>query len=118
MTITPGRYDITLYQGATFATTLTWKDSSDSVKDLTGYTARMQARHVVDAVSPFINLTTENGGITLGGTQGTVSLLMSAAQTSAITHHAGVYDLELMDADGVVCRLLQGNVLINREVTR
>ena len=39
-----GAYDITCEQGATFSRTLTVKDSSGAVRDLSTYTARMQVR--------------------------------------------------------------------------
>ena len=102
MTISPGNYDLTIYQGATFSQTLTWKDASNMLVNLTGYTARMMARTAVSAASPFITLTTENGGITLGGTAGSVTLNMTAAATSAITEALGVYDLELVAPGGDV----------------
>ena len=117
MTITPGNYDITLYQGATFAQILTWKDEAGDAVDLTTYTARLMARTSIDAAECFIALTTENGGIALGGALGTISLTMSAAQTTALAKISGVYDLELIVGSEVV-RLLQGNLFVSREVTR
>ena len=118
MTISPGNYDLTIYQGATFSQTLTWKDASDALVNLTGYTARMMARTSIDAASPFLTLTTENGCITLGGATGTIALSISATDTATISAQGGVYDLELVSGSGVVTRLLSGNVFINREVTR
>ncbi|NBX03384.1 MAG: hypothetical protein EBR02_04870 [Alphaproteobacteria bacterium] len=118
MTFSPGNYDLTIYQGATFSQILTWKDGSGELVNLTGYTARMMARESIDAASAFITMTTENGGITLGGAAGTIALSISAANTAAITAQGGVYDLELVSGGGVVTRLLAGNVFINREVTR
>ena len=117
MTFSPGIYDITIYQGATFSQVLTWKDSSGSLLNLTGYTARMMARSSIDGATPFLTLTTENGGIALGGVAGTITLSMSAAATSALSQ-SGVYDLELISAGGIVTRLMQGSMLLSREVTR
>lgn len=117
MTLTPGNYDITLYQGATFAQTLTWKNSEGSAINLTGFSARMMAREHLDAEA-FLTLTTENGGITLGGVAGTIALAVTATDTAALTASRGVYDMELVDGAGKVQRLLQGNIYISREVTR
>lgn len=117
MTTKPGTYDFTLYQGATFQRVLTWKDEAGDVTDLTGYTARMHIRTNLDADDAFITLTTENGGITLGGEEGTITLLISATDTAAITYATGVYDLELITGS-TVTRLLQGQVDISKEVTR
>lgn len=118
MTTRPGNYDFTIYQGATFSNVLTWKDDMGTAFDLTGYTARMQMRASQDEATPFVTLTTENGGIALGGEAGTITLTITAAATSAITATGGVYDLELVSGAGVVTRLLEGGILISKEVTR
>lgn len=118
MTTAPGNYDITLYQGTSFNQQFTWKDENDTLINLTGYTARMMARTSVDEPTPFITLTTANGGIALGGAAGTITLIMSDTATSALTTTSGVYDLELVSGGGVVTRLLQGNLMVSNEVTR
>jgi len=109
-------YDMTIDQGATYVLTVTW-DISGSLVDLTGYTARLQARHSTGSTTTFISLT-ELSGLTLGGAAGTIIVTLTATQTAAITEKFGVYDLELESAGGVVTRLLQGAVTITREVTR
>jgi hypothetical protein len=86
--------------------------------NLTGYTARMQIRATLDATVVIVSLTTENGGITLGGTAGTLALLLTAVATAAFTFSTAVYDLEIISAGGVVTRLLSGNVVLSKEVTR
>lgn len=116
--MTPGNYDLTIYQGATLGLVLTWKDENETPIDLTGYTARLQARESVDASTSFISLTTENSGIALGGNAGTITLNMSATDTAALTETSGMYDLELVSGGGQVTRLLQGALLVNKEVTR
>ena len=119
MTTEPGKYDLYVYQGATFEKTITWKDEFNALINLTGWKARMMMREMLDSISPFLTLTTENGGITLGGASGTVSLLVSATATSAIAVKQGVYDIELIAPDNVtVTRLLEGIVFVDREVTR
>lgn len=118
MTTIPGDYDFTIYQGATFSRILTWKDGNEDPVDITGFTARMQIRESVDAADPFLSLTTENGGIALGGAAGTITLTISSTGTAALSQSSGVYDLEMIDGDGIVSRLLEGSVLISREVTR
>lgn len=86
--------------------------------DLTGYTARMQLRASAAADAVLLDLTTENGGITLGATDGTITCTASAAQTAALAFSTAVYDLELVDGDGAVTRLAEGSVTLSREVTR
>ncbi len=118
MTITPGTYNFTIYQGATFTYTLTWKDDAGTPIDITGFTAVLQFRESRDASTTFLTLSTAAGGITLGGAAGTITLAISATDTTAITVTGGVYDLKLTSGAGVVTRLLEGEVLISKEVTR
>jgi len=115
--MTAGTYDITIEQGATFSRVLTYRDSTDALINLTGYTARLQMRESVDSTTTFISLTTENGGITLGGALGTITLAITATASAAITVSQGVYDLELING-ATITRLVEGSVIINKEVTR
>lgn len=125
--MTSGRYDIVVDQGSTFRKTITWKDSSGSAVNLTGYTARMQARTTMSASSTIVQLTTANGGITLGGSAGTIDLYISDTDTAEFPTAVpsgfsdalvGVYDLELISGSGDVTRLLHGDFIVNPEVTR
>lgn len=113
-----GKYDLTINQGETLSQQFTWKDSTGTAVNLTGYSARMQARLSPDSTDPIIDLTTSNGGISLGGVAGTITLSMTAATTSALTEGYAVWDIELVSGSGVVTRLLQGNLIITREITR
>lgn len=112
-----GSYNITIEQGATFSLVVTWEDSAGSAVDLTGRTARMQIRDRVAATDTLIELTTENGRIALGGAAGTITLTITAADTAALDFRSGVYDLEIVNG-AVVDRILEGEVELNKEVTR
>jgi hypothetical protein len=110
------KYNFEIEQGATFVKTLQWKDSANTVIDLTGYTARMQLRYKIgDAVA--VELTTENGGITINTTTDTISLNIDADDTEDLSPTCCKYDLELIKGE-VVKRLLYGTVIISAEVTR
>ena len=116
-----GLYNITCQQGATLQRQLTWTDSARDAYNLTGYTARMQVRDNVSSNTIVIALSTtagSGGTITLGGTAGTVDLLIPAANTATLTAGQYVYDLELVSGGGVVTRLLEGNFKVTAEVTR
>jgi hypothetical protein len=112
-----GTLDFTIEQGATFNLLLTWKINNVAV-NLTGYTARLQARIDVEEIETVLSLTTANGGITLGGALGTISLDQTATQTTLLPAGTYVYDLELIAANATVTRLVQGELLISAEVTR
>lgn len=86
--------------------------------NLTGFTARMQIRETVESTTVLHSLTTENGGITLGGAAGTIALTISASDTAAFTFDTAVYDLEVVSGGGVVTEIASGAVLMNNEVTR
>lgn len=121
-----GDYNFTVGQGETWNPTLTLTDSAGALVNLTGYTARLTIRETYASESALISLTTENGGITLGGAAGTIALLATATQTAALVVPDSpgtppskrlVYDLELVTG-AVVRRYLQGAFIVTREVTR
>lgn len=86
--------------------------------NLTGFTARMQLRSTVESTTTIHSLTTANGGITLGGTDGSIALLISATDMAAFALPRMVYDLELVSGGGIVTPVAYGNLDLDREVTR
>jgi|688.fasta_scaffold06877_3 hypothetical protein len=113
-----GRHDILIEQGSTFSFVATWSDPEGNPIDVTGCTARMQVRPWQESDTVLLSLTTENGGITLGGPDGTVTLLASDEVTTNLPAGYAIYDIEIETAAGDVTRLLQGAVDISAEVTR
>lgn len=113
-----GILNLTVEQGTTFSQRLTWKINSNAV-DLTGYTARMKVRvpNRRDK-EPLLSFTTSTGGgITLGGSAGTIDISISAATTAALVPAKYTYDLELVSSGGVVTRLVKGTFIVVAEVT-
>jgi hypothetical protein len=111
-------YDILIEQGATYLRTFVWKDSDEVPVDLTNYTARMQIRRKRSSTTVEHTATTENGGIVLGGTAGTIDIIIPATATAEFDFTKGVYDLELESTGNVVTRLIEGSVEVSKEVTR
>lgn len=111
-----GLYNFEIEQGSTLDKGFLWKDSLGNPVNLSGYSARMQVRSKVTSEDVLLELTTENGGITLGGGQGTITLHFTEANTSPMPK-GGVYDLEMV-IGGKVKRLVQGTITVSREVTR
>lgn len=110
---------ILIEQGATFRKTLTWKAGTPPVEvNLAGCTARMQVRSELSSPVALVSLTTENGGIVLGGALGTIEIIITAAATAALEPGVAVYDLEIVTSTGDVRRLIAGAVTISPEVTR
>lgn len=118
-----GNYNILCEQGSTFTRVIaieepTVEDPAVYVPyDLTNHTARMQVRRTIESTTYIIELTTENGRISLDETGGVITLSISAEDTSALTS-SGVYDLEIIDSNGTVSRVIQGTFTLSQEVTR
>lgn len=112
----PGKYNMICPQGATFTKRLTWT-IDDIPVDLTGYTAKMQARTSYKGnCDPIFSITTENGGIVLDD-EGNIDLLISADETEDFVAREYLYDLELY-AGAIVYRLVEGKFIVTPEVTK
>lgn len=111
--ITPTTNNLLVYQGATFDQTFTLTVSGSPV-NLTGYTAAMKVR-ATPAADAVLSLT-NGSGITLGGAAGTVAVVITATQTTAIPAGQYLYDLKLTSA-GVVTRFIQGTFKVSAEIT-
>lgn len=116
--MTAGCYDIEIEKGVNFNRIITWKDGTGMLVNLTGFTARMQARDCVYSDTILFELTSANGEIVIDETLSTISLIIDDVTTAAIPGEIGVYDLELIAPTGEVTRLLQGNLTFTAEVTR
>lgn len=115
----PATVNLDIRQGATYRRGFIWSAGDPlALVDLTGCTARMQIRRSIANPATLAVLTTENGGVTLGGATGRIDLLLSAAATAALPACIAVYDLEVVHPDASVTTLIQGQVLITPEVTR
>lgn len=113
--INPGNYDIACPQGATYSKSFLVKIATVPW-NLTGYTAAMQVRESADADTILLSLTS-GSGITLGGTAGTIDLLISATDTAGVPAGSYSYDLEL-NSGTEVTRLLEGSFNVSGQVTR
>jgi hypothetical protein len=116
MSLTPGRVNFVCPQGSTFRKTVTYK-IDDVPVNITGYTSRLQVRETHYSTETITSLTSGNG-ITLGGSAGTIDILISASATAAFDPGNWVYDLEVQSSNGVVDRLIEGSFIITPEVTR
>ena len=112
------KYDFTIEQGATTTKPFVWKSGDGVPVDISGYDVRMQVRRSVSSSDVLLAADTGNGRFQVDGPNGKFTLVLSAADTSAITWTTGVYDIELEDGDGVVTRLLMGTVTVSKGVTR
>lgn len=113
--------NIEIDKGSTFRHTLTWKSGtkgSETPVDLTDCTARMQIREKQASPDFLHEMTTENGGITLGGVAGTIELFINDAASTTFAWKKGTYGLEIEFLNGDVRRLLRGSFVAHDETTR
>lgn len=126
-----GKHNFTCEQGATFDRTITYRDGSGAIIDLTGYSARMHVREytggdLIVALYSDVSLGTSNGyailngssELTADGANGNIRLLISAANTANLTTGSLKYDLEIESPSGVVDRLIEGKFNVVPEITR
>lgn len=85
--------------------------------NLDSYTARMVVRECADDSALLLDLTTENGGITLGGSTGTIDIEATPTQTSNLTAGDGVYEVELYVGSDVI-GFAAGKTKVHQEIVR
>lgn len=109
--VTPGKYDITIHQGATFELPLQYKDSTGTPVNMSGYTVAAQLWNRVGTVklSNFDFAWTAQAS-------GSFKLRLSSAVTSGITEQ-GQYDVLVTEPSGDKYYLLQGNAFIDLGLT-
>ena len=80
----------------------------------------MQVRQSYESSDVILELTTENGRIELGATDGSIALTVDDNIMVSIPEGIYVYDLELVapSANLFVYKILQGNFAVRSEVTR
>ncbi len=120
MSAPAGLYNIVADQGSTLSRIIYYKDPAKKPILFTGYTARMQVRSSVDSDTVILSLTTENGRIELGDTDGSIALYVDDVTMISIPEGIYVYDLELIAPSSslYVYKILQGNFAVRSEVTR
>lgn len=106
--------------GAVFAVELQYEDDAGTPLSLAGKTAKMQVRPKAGSPTLLLELTTENGGITLepDARTGVIALFAGKSATAGL-RHGNVYDLLLIPADPErSARLFGGPLQVRQVVTQ
>lgn len=107
--------NLTIDQGASFKAEIDVKDSDGDALNLTGYTGAGQMRKTYSSSSK-TDFTVEFKN---PRSSGTLSILLSAAQTNAIKAGRYVYDVEVTKtSDSEVTRVIEGQIDVTPGVTR
>lgn len=112
-----GRYDFTIVTNTDFSRTLTWNDENGNPVNLSGWSAHMQVRSW-PTPSLLADISTTAGTIGLGGSAGTITLLIAAPVTATIPSGVAKYDLFLTNLTPATSCLLYGDVIVRRGVTQ
>jgi hypothetical protein len=121
-TTIPATVNFRLYPHATFSEVQTLRDSDGNPIDLSGHSALMHFRRDREDQEPLFALSSGAGGITLGGTAGTIALNISAADTGTPQWDSDgevlYHDILLTAPSGFVARTYQGVVIVLPGITR
>ena len=102
--------NLVIDQGTTFASSIEVLDENDEAVDLQNYIARGQMRKTYTSSNAVNFTTTTNTGMLV--------ISLTATQTANIVAGRYVYDVELVDNQNTVVRILEGIVTITPEVTK
>ena len=105
--------NLAIDQGTTYSVTITVTDDTGSARNLTNYTPRAQMRR-----SYYTSANTAFAANVLNPSEGTITLDLTATQTSALKAGRYVYDLELVSNTLTVERIVEGIVTIYPEATK
>jgi hypothetical protein len=107
----PSNYDLVLYRGDYFNTSVVIKDSTGSVINLTGYTAKCSIKSSFSASSSF------DATCTVTAVSGLVEIMFPSSVTEDIAAGSYVWDFQVTNPSGNVRTYLAGDVIVYDEVT-
>lgn len=104
-------------QNATFSFIVEYKDDNNNAINLTGATAKLQARDAKGGSKLAFTLTSPSGGITIDNALGKITCKMTPTQTNKLFYPKSAYDLVIVDSNANRIRLLEGFMTLSRSVT-
>jgi len=110
-------YNFTLEQGVPLSKTIFLKNGDNSVKDLTGFTAKMQLRQYAGHSDVLLELSTTNSKLNINVGTGGVTMVFSEADTASIPFTEVVYDLFLYNGSNTF-RAIEGKLTIKEAITK
>lgn len=111
-----GRYDFTIEEGISDEKPITWSNSANVPYNVTGYTAKIQAR--TSGGSLVYDASTENEKILVEGEEGTFIWIVEENDFRNMPEKLLVYQLKVFSPSNRPYSLLRGKILIKREVVK
>jgi hypothetical protein len=101
--------DFTAEQGATWRRTVEYRNPDGTPFELVGWTARLEVRPRRGTATALLE-----GSAVVNGPAGTVTVSITADQTSALLPGRYFYDVDLVSPVGEVTRLIDGSIQVTR----
>lgn len=108
-----GKHNITIKQGSDFFLPITIRDNG-SLVDLTDCTIRGSVKQRYADQDPAATFTVASSDLP----NGQFTLTIPNAITATLSFESGVYDVEIEYPSEIVDRILEGRVVVTKEVTR
>ncbi len=110
-------YNFTLEQGVPLSETVLLKNSDNSMRDLTGFTALMHLRQYPSSEVLLLELSSANSKIEINTATGAVTMIFSLDDTAALNYQTCSYDLFMLSGSSTF-RALVGKITVQPRVTR
>lgn len=104
-------------QNTTFTFIVEYKDANGNPINLTGASAKLQARDDKGGTKLAFTLSSPSGGITIDGALGKITCKMTPTQTNKLFYPKSSYDLILIDSNLNRIKLIEGYLALSRSVT-
>lgn len=111
-----GKYDIYIEQGTDKTIPFRWLRGGVPVS-IAGLEIRCQIRPQAKSATLIDDLSTDNGRITIDGATNTFYMNFPHAVTDLYSFQVAAYDVEIVEAGGIVTRLVEGKVTNSFQVT-
>ncbi len=112
-----GQKNFEVDQNATFSFVVEYKDDNGTAIDLTGASAKMQARDTQGGLKLAVTCTSPSGGIVINGPLGKLTVTLTPTQTNKLFYPKSAYDIMVVDSNSNKIKLLEGFMTLNRSVT-
>jgi len=105
--------NITVDQGSDYISTIDVEDVNGDAADLNGYSSRGQIRKTYSSLTSYDFITS-----IIKPNDGKIQITLPNETTSIMKAGRYVYDVEVVNSDGTVTRVIEGQLEITPSVTR